>query len=60
MLVTVDEMGREREEPVPCKAKELKMAMREKRSQVSNERKSDKEKILKELRDKKQKGSSVG
>ena len=51
MLVMVDEMGREREEPVPSKAKELKMAMREKRSQVSNERKSDKEKILKELRD---------
>ena len=60
MLVTVDEMGREREEPVPSKAKELKMAMREKRSQVSNERKSDKEKILKELRDRKEKGSSVG
>ncbi len=60
MVVTVDESGAVREEPMPSKVRELKQELRQKRMLQVNERKSDKELLLKEIRERKNKGQEIG
>ena len=60
MIVTVDESGAVREEPVVSKVRELKQELRQKRMLKVNERKSDKEFLLKEIRERKNKGQEIG
>ena len=57
--MTVDEYGVVREEPVPSKVRELKQDLKQKRVQLVNDRRNDKETLLKELREKKEKGAEI-
>lgn len=56
----MDESGVVREEPLPSKVKELKQDMRQKRVQLVNERRTDKEQLLREMRERKEKGQEIG
>lgn len=56
----MDESGAVREEPMPSKVRELKQELRQKRMLQVNERKSDKEMLLKEIRERKDKGQEIG
>ncbi len=57
--VTIDENGNVTEEPVQSKIRDLKAELRKKNKDKINSRRSEKEEILKELRDKKQREASL-
>ena len=52
--VTVDEQGNVTEEPVPSKIRDLKVELRKKYKEKINTRRSQKEELLKEIRDRKE------
>ena len=55
--VTVDELGNVTEEPIPSKIRDLKLELRKKQREKNNTRRSQKEEILKEIRERKERES---
>ena len=55
--VAVDEVGNVSEEPIPSKIRDLKLQLRKKQIEKINTRRSQKEEILKEIRERKERES---
>jgi len=55
--VTVDEQGNVKEEPVPSKIRDLKVELRKKQKEKINTRRSKKEELLKEIRERRERDS---